>query len=107
MGFGSIGRRHCGEPRQIGRNGADGSATSERGESGISAAARRDGGRIVMPMPSPPGWISPLICNPTRLHVDAARRLPECGSPVLVEKPISDRVDAAEQLVEEARGDAA
>jgi len=49
-----------------------------------------------------------IICNPTRLHVDTAAFYLNAGVAVLVEKPISDRVDDARRLVEQQhRGTAA
>ena len=44
-----------------------------------------------------------VICNPTRLHVNTASYYLKAGIPVLVEKPISDRIEDAQRLIEEAR----
>ena len=39
-----------------------------------------------------------IVCNPTRCHVDTALKCIAAGVPVLIEKPISDDLAAAEQL---------
>lgn len=41
-----------------------------------------------------------IVATPNRTHVDIASRLVERGLPVLVEKPIADRVEDAQRLVD-------
>ncbi len=44
-----------------------------------------------------------IIAVPTRFHVQAARPFVEAGKPVLIEKPIADQVEPAQELIELAR----
>jgi predicted dehydrogenase len=102
IGFGSMGRRHAENLAKL-------------GVTDLTIVRRPD--RQNPAFPPPPtariatsdaqavagGLDFALICNPTRFHVDTASYYLKAGVSVLVEKPISDSVDDAQQLADEAR----
>ena len=44
-----------------------------------------------------------VVAVPTRLHFEVAERLIEAGIPVLIEKPITDKIEEGRKLVEKAK----
>ncbi|HVC93442.1 MAG TPA: Gfo/Idh/MocA family oxidoreductase [Pirellulales bacterium] len=97
VGYGSIGRRHY----------------DNLGELGVTRrlAVRRQVVANAAPSPSidvavvhsneaamAAGVDLAIVCNPTSCHVDTALEYVAAGVPVLIEKPISDDLAAAEQL---------
>jgi predicted dehydrogenase len=103
VGCGSIGKRHLGNFQQLGLTnlGAVDPRLDRRKEVterfGITALygsvdeALRD------------GYDAVVTCVPTRYHVDVAKAAVAYGAHVLVEKPIADRLDGLEELLEQSQ----
>lgn len=102
VGLGSIGRRHL---ENLGRLGV-GRKLIVRRPHGTNLAFAPPADAIVVDSHSAAlaaGLDAAIICNPTSEHVPAALEYVAGGVPVLVEKPISHRLDQAERLVAAAK----
>ena len=98
IGFGSIGQRHF---RNLARLGVKRRIVVRRAE-GCNPAFTPPSGTAVVHTHEAALAERPdlaVICNPTRLHVEAASVYVEAGVPVLVEKPLGDRPADAARLV--------
>ncbi len=104
VGFGSIGRRHFENLASLGvtqcvvvrRKDQPNPAFNPPAETPVVFS---DNAAIQM------GLDFAIVCNPTRRHVDTARRYAAAGAAVLIEKPLCalDDVASAEQLCDELR----
>ncbi|HUY31531.1 MAG TPA: Gfo/Idh/MocA family oxidoreductase [Pirellulales bacterium] len=104
VGYGSIGRRHCDNLGELGiarrlvvrrQTGARAAFAPPAGVTVVHSAKAALAGGVDLA----------IVCNPTRWHVDTALEYVSAGVPVLVEKPISSDLAAAERLsTEAARG---
>ena len=98
VGLGSIGRRHL---ENLGRFGV-GRKVVVRRSHGANAAFAPPADALVVHSHEAAiaaGLDAAIICNPTSEHVATAIEYLAAGVPVLVEKPISHRLDEAERLV--------
>ncbi len=106
-GFGSIGHRHFENVQKLGvsrrvvvrRREANPAFMPDEGARVVHSTAAALAEQID----------AAIICNPSRLHVETARRYVEAGVAVLVEKPLGGDLGEARRLVEmaERRGVAA
>jgi len=103
IGFGSIGKRHC---ENLARLGVSRRIVVRRPEGQNPAFVPPHGVRVVTSHAEAisAGLDFAIVANPTRFHVETARRYLATGIPVLLEKPISDNaLDARELAAEAAR----
>ncbi|RFB84845.1 oxidoreductase [Rhizobium leguminosarum bv. trifolii] len=99
MGAGLIGRRHA--ERVISEPGTVLSAVIDPSAAGRDFA-RNAGIRCYASFQDIPGEDRPdgvIVATPNQLHVENAMEIIAAGTPVLIEKPIADDVDAAAALV--------
>jgi predicted dehydrogenase len=102
VGCGSIGRRHTENLRRLGVEeilvfDPDRSrSTAAASEYGVQALGTLDEAYNEEPQVA-------LICAPTSLHLELACQALEHGCHVLVEKPLSHRLDGTESLIASAR----
>lgn len=98
VGLGSIGRRHL---ENLGRLGVGRRIVVRRASGANSAFAPPPDALVVHSAAAAlaGGLDAAIVCNPTSEHVRTALEYLAAGVPVLVEKPISHRLDEAEQLV--------
>jgi len=102
VGLGSIGRRHL---ENLGRLGVGRKLVVRRAH-GVNPAFVPPADAIVAHSHAAALAAGPdaaIICNPTAEHVPAALEYVAAGVPVLVEKPISHRLDEAERLLAAAK----
>lgn len=114
VGLGGIGQRHARNLRSVLQDRVELLAYRVRGLTQvISTALEADTGRNVerelgiqvftdlgTALAQTPDVA--FVCNPTSLHVSAAAACIEAGCDVFVEKPLSDRVDGIDALIEAA-----
>lgn len=104
VGFGSIGRRHY---DNLGRLGV-GRRIIVRRSAGANPAFEPPGDALVVHSIEDSiaaGIDLAIVCNPTSLHLAAARQYLAAGVPVLVEKPLSaDLAEAERFAIEVASG---
>ncbi len=101
LGLGSIGQRHA---RNLARLGAERILAVRTGlgvrpvgdDLKIESFERLEDALAAKPDIA-------LVCNPTRFHVETAQALVEHGLDVLVEKPLSDKMDGIADLLEAAK----
>ncbi|MBM4134038.1 MAG: Gfo/Idh/MocA family oxidoreductase [Nitrospira sp.] len=99
VGCGSIGRRHLANLKSLGiRDLIVHDSAAERaqlvvGESGVRAVSTLAEGLDAKP-------VAVVVCTPPHMHVQVARDAVMAGADVLIEKPISDRLEGLEALVE-------
>lgn len=98
VGLGSIGRRHL---DNLGRLGVGRRIVVRRASGANPAFAPPDDALVVHSAAAAlaSGLDAAIVCNPTSEHVGTALEYLAAGVPVLVEKPISHRLDEAERLV--------
>jgi predicted dehydrogenase len=102
VGFGSIGNRHL---ENLGRLGVT-RRTIVRRATGANSAFDPPPGVAVVHSAGEAirhGLDAAIICNPTAMHVDTATEYLSAGVAVLIEKPVSHRLEEAERLLELAR----
>lgn len=102
VGLGSIGCRHL---KNLERLGVE-RLTVVRRAFGANPAFQPPPGAAVVHSAAEAlsrGLDAAIICNPTSAHASTALEFLAAGAAVLVEKPISHRLDEAEQLAAEAR----
>ena len=98
VGLGSIGRRHL---ENLGRLGVGRKVVVRREHGANAAFAAPLDGQVVHSNEAAlaAGLDAAIVCNPTSQHAATALEYLAAGVSVLVEKPISHRLDEAEQLV--------
>jgi predicted dehydrogenase len=102
VGLGSIGKRHL---ENLGRLGVA-RRTVVRRAIGANLAFEPPPGVAVVHSAGEAlmyGLDAAIICTPTAMHVDTAAEYLSAGVAVLIEKPISHRLEEAERLLELAR----
>ncbi len=101
VGLGSIGRRHL---ENLGRLGVERRVVVRRAAGANPAFEPPPGAAVVHSAAEAlaQGLDAAVICNPTSAHVATTLDYVKAGVAVLVEKPISHRLDEAEQLAAEA-----
>jgi predicted dehydrogenase len=100
VGYGSIGRRHVDNLRILGVT----RTSIVRRPTGINPAFVPPSDVTVVHSVGDAlaaGLDLAIVCNPTNLHVQTAREIIAAGVAVLVEKPLSDDLPAAEFLADE------
>lgn len=102
-GFGSIGQRHAANLRQLHPDAEIGILRSGLGgrDDPVPAIANQQFFSVEAATEFAP--LATIIATPAPFHVATARRFLEGGSHVLVEKPISDRLDGIAELEVAAR----
>ena len=102
VGLGSIGRRHL---QNLGRWGVGRMIVVRRAQGANPAFAPPADAIVVHSNQAAidAGLDAAIICNPTSEHATAALDFVAAGVPVLVEKPISHRIDDAERLLAAAK----
>lgn len=103
VGCGSIGKRHLGNFKALGVEEVG--AVDTRPDR-LREAADRFGvsalfGSVEDALAA--GWDAVVVGVPTRHHLHVAEQAVSAGAHVLVEKPISDRLEGLEELLEKAR----
>jgi predicted dehydrogenase len=97
-GSGSIGRRHFDNLRRLGERGVTLYRTGRRapGAPVVEAPEEFDLARALAARPR-----AVLVCNPSALHLETTLAAVRAGAHVLVEKPLSHRLDGVEDLATE------
>lgn len=101
VGYGSIGRRHC---QNLARLGVGRRVVVRRANGANPAFRVPDDALIVHSIEDSlaAGIDLAIVCNPTSMHVAAARKYLAAGVAVLVEKPLSADLAEAERFAAEA-----
>ncbi|HEY7575693.1 MAG TPA: Gfo/Idh/MocA family oxidoreductase, partial [Thermoanaerobaculia bacterium] len=101
-GLGSIGRRHLRQMRELGASRVDAYRT---GRATLADAGQPWPDRVFENLEEAlaqnPDVV--VVSNPTSLHVETALAAVRAGAHVLVEKPLSHRLEGVESLATEAR----
>src|SRR5262245_27974604 len=98
VGAGSIGKRHIGNLKTIGVSEI---AVVETREDRLQEVKSRFGVNEMYPsldQALPQKFDGAVLCSPTALHVKQGLQLAEKGVHLMIEKPLADNLDGADQL---------
>lgn len=103
VGCGSVGKRHLGNFQKLGVPHLG--AVDERRDRYQEVVERFGITAVYSSLDNAlaDGYDAVLVCVPTRYHVEVAEKTVATGAHVLVEKPLADRLDGLEDLLEQAR----
>ena len=103
IGAGSVGKRHLNNFRELGVDalGAVDTREDRRREIAERFSSVRVHPRLDDALSE--GYDAAVVCTPTAFHTDAARRSLMAGTHVLMEKPISDRLEGVAETLALAR----
>jgi predicted dehydrogenase len=99
IGAGSVGKRHLANFRQLGIEHLG--AVDPRDDRRREIVERFGPARVYVDLDEAlrDGYDAVVVCSPTAYHTDAARRSLMAGAHVLMEKPISDRLDGVDGVI--------